>query len=187
MGEEKAKVSFEVNKEFISEERSWPQIWRYFYSKIVLLPIPEVRNEDEETDLLAKWLINGIGLVFSLLTIEDSDELYPEQEGIAIEVKSIRYERSRVNRKICLAHKGYKCSICGFDFYEKYGEIGKDFIEVHHTTPVSEMGEGYKIDIDRDLIPVCSNCHSMLHRRKPPFRPEDIKKKIVESDTRNKS
>ena len=55
--------------------------------------------------------------------------------------------------------------ICGFDFEKTYGEIGKGFIHVHHIVPVSEIGESYRVDYEKDLIPVCPNCHAMLHRK----------------------
>ena len=62
------------------------------------------------------------------------------------------------------------------------GKLGKDYIEVHHTTPVSEMGEGYVVDIDRDLVPVCSNCHSMLHRKYPPYTIKELKEIIAQQE-----
>ena len=51
------------------------------------------------------------------------------------------------------------------NFEEKYGELGKDYIEVHHIKPISEIDSEYVVDPEKDLIPVCSNCHSMLHRK----------------------
>lgn len=69
------------------------------------------------------------------------------------------------------------CEICGFNFYERYGEIGKDFIEIHHTTPVCEMGENEKTKIE-DVVLLCSNCHSMIHRKRPWLKKEDISKLI---------
>ena len=68
----------------------------------------------------------------------------------------------RLNQDGCLT-----CACCGFDFFATYGEVGKGFIEAHHTKPVStlhENGEETKIE---DLALVCSNCHSMLHRKRP--------------------
>ena len=46
-----------------------------------------------------------------------------------------------------------------------YGELGKDFIHVHHIVPLNTIGEEYKVDYKNDLIPVCPNCHAMLHRK----------------------
>ena len=46
-----------------------------------------------------------------------------------------------------------------------YGEIGKDFIHVHHNIPLNQINEEYVVDYKKDLIPVCPNCHAMLHRK----------------------
>lgn len=61
------------------------------------------------------------------------------------------------------------------NFYDIYGKIGYHYIEVHHTTPVSAMTPGYVFDVDRDLVPLCSNCHAMVHRRTPPYTVEELK------------
>ena len=47
-----------------------------------------------------------------------------------------------------------------------YGEFGQGFIHVHHIVPISKIGKEYKIDPIKDLVPVCPNCHAMLHRGK---------------------
>lgn len=65
------------------------------------------------------------------------------------------------------------CEICGFDFYKTYGDIGEDFIEGHHTIPVSELEEGHKTRVE-DIAIVCSNCHRMLHRRRPWLKKEAL-------------
>ena len=85
--------------------------------------------------------------------------------------------RSKAARDECILLKGCRCNICGFDFRMAYGELGKDYIEVHHITPVGKLStaEGYEgTSPAKDLIPLCSNCHSMIHRRREPYRPEDI-------------
>lgn len=51
------------------------------------------------------------------------------------------------------------------DFGEKYGDLGKGFIHVHHIVPLNKIGQEYMVDYKKDLIPVCPNCHAMLHRR----------------------
>lgn len=188
LNSEKAKISFSVNNNPITNEKTWPENWRFFKCRMDLIPIPEVSGEEELSSFLAEWLIHGIALILSLLTVEEEvpcSDLTPEQEGEAKEIKSKRYERSRVNREICLAHKGYSCYACGFNFLERYGQLGKDYIEVHHTTPVSAMGDNYKIDIDRDLVPVCSNCHSMIHRKNPPLSIEELKDIISKREKQN--
>ena len=54
------------------------------------------------------------------------------------------------------------CQVCGTNFEKTYGDLGKAFIEVHHLYPVAQ-GERQVNPIE-DLIPLCSNCHSMIHR-----------------------
>lgn len=88
---------------------------------------------------------------------------YDKQEGAKHESTVTRYERDRSNRKDCIAHYGYVCQVCGLNFEKAYGELGKAFIEVHHLHPVSQ-GERQVNPIE-DLIPLCSNCHSMIHRQ----------------------
>lgn len=95
-------------------------------------------------------------------------------EGAVTRVEVNRYERSRKNRLLCLAVHGYCCSACGMRFEDVYGGIGRDFIEVHHLVPVSQMGEHYAINPIEDLAPLCSNCHRMVHRSDPPYSVEDI-------------
>lgn len=60
----------------------------------------------------------------------------------------------------------FRCSVCAFDFAEAYGAVGEGYIEAHHVEPVG-LREGETVTMLADLIPVCSNCHSMLHRQMP--------------------
>ncbi|WP_084034529.1 HNH endonuclease [Anaerobacillus alkalilacustris] len=59
-----------------------------------------------------------------------------------------------------------KCEACGFDFEETYGSVGKNYLEGHHIIPLSETKEPYEAKIE-DIVLVCSNCHRMLHRKRP--------------------
>ncbi|WP_422678748.1 hypothetical protein [Christiangramia echinicola] len=40
------------------------------------------------------------------------------------------------------------------------------------------MRKEYNVDPIRDLIPVCPNCHFMLHKRTPAFTIEELKNMI---------
>jgi 5-methylcytosine-specific restriction protein A len=74
----------------------------------------------------------------------------------------------------CIEHYGTNCYICGFNFEKKYGEIGRDFIHVHHIKPLSEIGKKYELNPIQDLRPVCPNCHAMLHRKKSPYSIDEL-------------
>lgn len=96
-------------------------------------------------------------------------------EGAKTRAEVNRYERSRANRDRCLAVHGYDCQVCGMNFEEEYGEIGEEYIEVHHLTPLPDLNEDYEIDPTTDLIPVCPNCHKMIHRQNPPYTVEEMR------------
>ena len=108
-----------------------------------------------------------------------SEEVYesgsPYFEGAKKNITVNAYERNTVARQICLDKFGYICKICEFDFQQKYGERGKDFIHVHHIVPLSEIKGEYELKPLEDLIPVCPNCHAMLHRRGHTISPERLK------------
>lgn len=176
-----AKLHFLVNNSEIEENAAWPSLWRSFFCKLTKVPFPD--NDNSSADEICEWIELSFDLIFSLLNIvdvEDNNVLPHQTEGTKQEVKSIRYERNPFNRQLCLHKKGYRCAICGLNFEDMYGAIGRNFIEVHHTTPVSLMGDDYILDIDRDLVPLCSNCHSMVHRTNPPIDVDVLRQKIQE-------
>lgn len=84
------------------------------------------------------------------------------------------YERNREARSECLKHHGFACAVCSFDFEKQYGELGHDFIHVHHLVPIANQGQVYQIDPVKDLRPVCPNCHAILHKREPPYSIEEL-------------
>jgi len=99
-------------------------------------------------------------------------------EGKVRELSSKHYERSSKAREDCLKIHGYDCAVCSLNFEDRYGEIGKKFIHVHHIDPVaSRIGE-YEVNPEKDLIPLCPNCHAMIHRKTPPYKVDDLKKLI---------
>lgn len=102
----------------------------------------------------------------------DDENLY---EGALVQVMANRYERNKDARQKCIELKGQKCLVCGRDFEETYGDVGKGFIHVHHLVPIASVGKEYKLDVANDLVPVCPNCHYMLHRRKPPYSIEELR------------
>jgi 5-methylcytosine-specific restriction protein A len=51
---------------------------------------------------------------------------------------------------------------CGFDFFEVYGEIGRDYAQVHHLEPLGDRTRPSQTKLS-DLAVVCANCHAMIH------------------------
>ena len=175
-----AKIQFLVNGINLKTIQQWPSTWKSLSCRITKVPLTDDNDEYDEFQVISEWMKHSICLIFSTLTITDVEN-YPTmvcesgcEEGYLYRTTTNRYERNPINRELCLAKKGYKCQICNFDFKEVYGSIGKQFIEVHHITPVSTLGPGYRIDVEKDLIPVCANCHAMLHKKNPPYLPNEL-------------
>jgi hypothetical protein len=103
------------------------------------------------------------------------------KEGNKISVLVDKYERSRRNREACVRTYGAVCGVCTFDFAKVYGEIGEGYIHVHHLTKLASLkGKAQRIDPVRDMLPVCPNCHEMLHQIDPPYTPEQLRAIIAE-------
>lgn len=86
-------------------------------------------------------------------------------EGAKKTVQVNRYERNPEARAKCIKIHGTRCKICEMSFAETYGTFAKDFIHVHHITSLSEISDSYEVNPETDLLPVCPNCHAMLHRQ----------------------
>jgi len=119
----------------------------------------------------------------SMRHLPDPDELvFPEGR----EVYRLHRERER-NKKLIEAAKrarlvkdpSLKCDACGFSFKDKYGRLGKGFIEGHHTLPLSQKPSRAPSRV-KDIALVCSNCHRMLHRRRPWLRMRDLQSLIAQ-------
>jgi 5-methylcytosine-specific restriction protein A len=88
-----------------------------------------------------------------------------------------------VNRRAaCLAHYGYNCQLCEVNPSVIYGPEAADLIEVHHVVPLSEIRQGYVPDPINDLIPVCPNCHAMIHHGGITRTIEAVQALLMEAD-----
>ena len=102
------------------------------------------------------------------------------RDGRTIEYFGTRYERNSLNRAKAIEFHGVTCKACCFNFEKVYGKRGKDFIEVHHIKPLFTNEEAVDINPETDLIPLCSNCHRMVHRKKDDVLTLDGLKKLIE-------
>tara|TARA_E500000318_G_C3565764_1_gene215563 strand:- start:2458 stop:3297 length:840 start_codon:yes stop_codon:yes gene_type:complete len=155
-------------------DQEWPANWQSLAMNLQRSPVAIDHNEARQIDQVAAlWGGRMLGLALSLLPIEEKAN--GEEEGALIRAEVNRYERSAINRAACIEIHGAVCKACGFDFGAHYGEVGVGFIEVHHLEPVSGIAPGTVVDPDSDLVPLCSNCHAMVHRRTPPYTVEDVR------------
>lgn len=150
-----------------------------------LVLVDQIDNIDLDLVLLIEKGLKAAPLVPQMLTgklleyIEehakesDLNYLYPDvirkeleiHEAIKRRFVTKQFETSPMARKKCLDHHGMSCVVCGMNFEEKYGYFGKDLIHVHHTIPLNEVADNYVITYKSDLVPVCPNCHALLHKK----------------------
>ena len=180
----RVSADLQINGKSVNEDEIRNCEWNNFYCRLTRVPLTDANESYDELEVISEWTKQAICLFLCLLPVSDQEDQLGELEGSQYQVVCNKYERSPINRELCLAKKGYVCNICGFNFEKTYGVVGKRFIHVHHITPVSELGPDYRINPEEDLIPVCPNCHAMLHRRKPPYLPEELKK--IMDDFQNK-
>lgn len=99
-------------------------------------------------------------------------------------VERLHKARERNGNVVRLAKAKFKekykrlfCQACGFDFGKVYGSIGQDYIEGHHTVPVSQMKANHTTKV-QDIAMLCSNCHRMIHIKRPWLSMKDLSKLI---------
>lgn len=94
--------------------------------------------------------------------VVSSDKLL---EGSKKTVTVNAFERNPTARKQCIQHHGDTCAVCGFRFAHIFGDDFEGVIHVHHIKPLSEITQEYVVDPIKDLIPVCPNCHLVIHSK----------------------
>lgn len=113
--------------------------------------------------------------LYIYITLDDpSEEFFAKEGKITLQKHRLKERSAKLIKAFKERLTSYECIMCGFNFERVYGELGKGFIEAHHTKPVAKMED--EIVNTKDLIPVCSNCHSMLHRKNSPQDWQQMKK-----------
>jgi 5-methylcytosine-specific restriction protein A len=184
-----AAVTFRVNNLDVNplQPTEWPHEWRSLALSIAKGPMLIDGADPVTLDALAlTWSSRLLGPCLALMPLESVEPIPAgEPEGGGTQVLVTRYERSQINRAACIEFHGTRCKVCDFDFARVYGEIGEGFIEVHHIEPVSGIVPGTVIDPANDLVPLCPNCHAMVHRRKPPYSIAELRSFIQQTAQKN--
>ncbi len=146
------------------------------------------KEEKKHIRECSSWQYLADYLQISIVMPARGEIIYPQDideinsyEGAKKRIVVNSYERNAFERKRCIDHYSkngrISCQICGFDFGEFYGENYRNLIEVHHIKPISEIGKSYKIDGTKDLIPLCPNCHMVVHSKNAESI-DDLKERI---------
>lgn len=185
--EDGAQISFSINgRECAYDDSSiWGAPWQHMTLSVRkgMLPIND-GNAISDEELIGTWVARLSAAILALLPLEAdeaSEQINPAEtavglpEGARFAVVVNRYERDRRNRAAALAIHGHVCKACGTEMGYRYGAVAAGLIEVHHITPVSQLGPNYIIDPRADLVPLCPNCHAVAHRHDPPYSVDELR------------
>lgn len=151
-------------------------------------------NIQNQREISGKVLLSVLEKINCELEIGDSGEIvdpnipYVHEEGEKKQRFVSYYERDSTLRKLCIKKYGCICQVCGIKLEDIYGKIAEGFIHVHHIKPISEFGYKHETDAVKDLVPVCPNCHAMLHKTLDGISPsiQELKNLIRISKIKNK-
>ncbi len=131
----------------------------------------EFADDEPRLSTTAAAIRANLGAISQMDVEEIDDDLTEAEEGRVLTGVHKKRERNSKLRKAkvegTLKETGrLACEACDLDFGEKYGQRGAGFIECHHVQPLRTLKPGQKTKLS-DLALLCSNCHRMVHVRKP--------------------
>lgn len=145
----------------------------------------EFSPNPHELHKVANEIIEGVHKPSQIASVKDEEEDdFPE--GKVLYRRHRYFERNRTLIKSvkdkALLKGNLHCLVCNFDFFKSYGKLGEGYIECHHTVPISDYGASKKTRI-QDIALVCSNCHRMLHRRRPWLCINELSNLMIDSSS----
>lgn len=129
-----------------------------------------------------KYLIENISNFNFILDNKFSEEqrkkiIDKDYSNLVVEEGFIRFNqvktKARSRKLVEIAKRHYMrdgnlfCSACNFNFEKFYGEVGKGYIEIHHLKPIFAYEDKLEQSLNealKNVAPVCSNCHRVIHR-----------------------
>jgi predicted HNH restriction endonuclease len=172
-----ALITADLNNHLISQIDSLYNIQdvkelKHLFDK--LYSIPQIQKEEviqrkRKTNAFRRYIefretIQELGLTQNQPDLQEVEQ--SRTEGGKKVVISLRSERDGRLRSQALMLHGTTCFGCEFNFKKVYGDLGEGFIEIHHLQLLSGNLAQVITDPRTDLIPLCSNCHRMVHRKK---------------------
>ena len=136
-----------------------------------------LKQNDSEciSDSIEFVMLPLMAAVAELIGYEDIVDKEANEEGALKQLVISKRERSPRNRFLCLSIHGEICSVCGLDPTTIYGTGLSSILEVHHIEPLSEVAKARVYNPRTDLVPLCPNCHRAIHKRKPAYKPNELK------------
>ena len=107
------------------------------------------------------------------------DAAFEFAEGQRSQRESSFFRRNPRLREEAIKRLGVQCIACGLEFGKRYGPAGAGYIEIHHLNPLAERTDAAarvpRMTTVADLVPLCANCHRVIHRRQPAMSIAELK------------
>jgi hypothetical protein len=115
-------------------------------------------------------------------TPDEDSPAYEFSEGRRMSAERQFFARNPALIATAKKKYGFICQICKFDFGRAYGALGEGYIEAHHLSPLSERDpsswtDRVRTSVDQVCV-LCSNCHRMVHRKRPALLIDDVRKAL---------
>jgi 5-methylcytosine-specific restriction protein A len=133
----------------------------------------EFAGDRDRLHRLVEAIRSGYSSVGKDVQLDDEEESEFPEGRVLYRLHRQRERNSALVKKKKASVERLACEVCGFDFEEKYGQLGRGYIECHHTQPISEY-DSRQLTKLKELALVCANCHRMLHRQRPWLSVEDL-------------
>ncbi|MBQ4862676.1 HNH endonuclease [Pseudoalteromonas sp. MMG013] len=142
--------------------------------------VSDLHGSQEILNTISLIMVPLVAAVAELIGYEEEkrEEEHSIVEGGVKEYLVRKRERSPRNRLLCLSIHGEQCNVCGFIPHETYGKKLASILEVHHIEPLSEVGKPRAYNPEKDLIPLCPNCHRAIHKRVPALTPDELREEM---------
>lgn len=167
--------TFWIDEKKFEESKEWDRTRIRFVDQVDTseLSLTKLREHGLKGNIQGSMKLTGElrDYIMEFFKHDLTEGYYPDEisegleEGKRKTVTVNLYERNPIARKQCINYYGVKCQVCDLNFENAYGQVGKDFIHVHHIKPLYEINQGYVVEPIKDLIPICPNCHAMLHHK----------------------
>jgi len=165
----------------IREQRDWTP----FYEFISGVSIDNIKPAKKNTEGINEDKPNN---QFPVPSETKSTQITPPFSGdlqvqlyIEGELGVVSYEnrsRNEKARKKCIELLGTTCVACNVSLGDVYGDQFAHKIHIHHLNPVASYEGEVAVNPMTDLVPICPNCHFVIHSKKDPYTIEEIKQFI---------
>ena len=168
---ENGKEFFSINNKgkelYLNKKDDLKSLWSFSFNTTQNV-LSDILKPDREVSVLSDIIENPFVL-----------------EGEVTQTVQKKIKRSKSLRDAAIEHYSengrIKCKACFFEFKKVYGDIGKNYIEIHHIKAICTYGKNLELQLDsaiQNVIPLCANCHRVVHLYRPALKVEKIKKAL---------